>query len=161
MGVLRQTVGISEMLVSNVADDILITYSLGSCIGLTLYDPTLRIGGLIHCMLPHSQTDKEKSSTNPCMFVDTGVAALLRSLFDRGVVRKNLIAKVAGGSNLLDDKEIFKIGERNYTMMRKILWKNDILIRAEDVGGSHPRTMSLQIADGKTFIRSVGADAEL
>jgi chemotaxis protein CheD len=149
------------MLVSNVVDDILITYSLGSCIGLSLYDPVMRIGGLIHCMLPHSATDKDKSATSPCMFVDTGVAALLRSLFDRGVTRKNLIAKVAGGSNLLDDREIFKIGERNYTMMRKILWKNDILIRAEDVGGSHPRTMSLQISDGKTFIRAGGADIEL
>jgi len=158
---LRQTIGISEMLVSNVVDDILITYSLGSCIGLTLYDPVVRIGGLIHCMLPHSQADKEKSATSPCMFVDTGVTALLRTLFDRGVTRKNLIAKIAGGSNLLDDKEIFKIGERNYTMMRKILWKNDILIRAEDVGGSHPRTMSLQISDGKTFIRVSGADVEL
>jgi chemotaxis protein CheD len=149
------------MHVSNVADDILITYSLGSCIGLTLYDPVMRIGGMIHCMLPHSQTDKLKSEQNPCMFVDTGVTALLRSLFDRGAVRKNLIAKIAGGSNLLDDREIFKIGERNHTMVRKILWKNDILIRAEDVGGSHPRTMSLQIADGKTFIRAGGADREL
>jgi len=149
------------MHVSNVADDVLITYSLGSCIGLTLYDPEMRIGGLIHCMLPHSQTDAAKAEQNPCMFVDTGVAALLRSLFDRGVIRKNLIAKIAGGSNLLDDKEIFKIGERNHTMVRKILWKNDILIRAEDVGGSHPRTMSLQIADGKTFIRAGGADREL
>jgi len=158
---LRQTIGISEMLVSNVVDDILVTYSLGSCIGLTLYDPVVRIGGLIHCMLPHSQTDKAKSEINPCVFVDTGVAALLRSLFDRGAVRKNLIAKIAGGSNLLDDKEIFKIGERNHTMVRKILWKNDILIRAEDVGGSVPRTMSLQIADGKTFIRAGGEDREL
>jgi len=158
---LKQTVGISEMYVSNVIDDILVTYSLGSCIGLTLYDPVTHIGGLIHCMLPHSQTDANKAETNPCMFVDTGVAALLRSLFDRGAVRKNLIAKIAGGSNLLDDKEIFKIGERNHTMVRKILWKNDILIRGEDVGGSHPRTMSLQIADGKTFIRAGGEDREL
>jgi len=158
---LRHTVGISEMRVSNDVEDVIITYSLGSCIGLTLYDPVFHVGGMVHCMLPFSKADEEKSQQNPCMFVDSGVAALLRSLFDLGAQRKNLIAKIAGGSKLLDEKEVFKIGERNYTMVRKVLWKNDILIQGEEVGGCIARTMSLYIAEGRTVIKSGAEERDL
>ena len=149
------------MRVSNNADDILITYSLGSCIGLTLYDPVVGVGGMVHCMLPLSKADASKSQENPCMYVDTGVLALLGRLFEHGSQRKNIIAKIAGGSNILDEREVFKIGERNYTMVRKVLWKNDILIRGEEVGGSIARTMILHIKDGRTFIKSAGEEREL
>lgn len=155
------TIGISEMRISGNAEDVLITYSLGSCIGLTLYDPVIRAGGMVHCMLPLSKTDETKALSNPCMYVDTGVLALLRSLFDLGAQRKNIIAKIAGGSNFLDEKEIFKIGERNYTMVRKVLWKNDILIRGEEVGGNIARTMILHIKDGRTVIKSGGVEHDL
>ena len=70
--------------------------------------------------------------------------------------KKRLVAKVAGASRLLDEKRLFKIGERNYTVLRKILWKNDILIAAEDIGGTAPRTMVLRIADGQTVIKCNG-----
>ena len=155
------TIGISEMRVSTNAEDILITYSLGSCIGLTLYDPIVGVGGMIHCMLPLSKTDETKALANPCMYVDTGVLALLRSLFELGAQRKNIIAKIAGGSNFLDEREVFKIGERNYTMVRKVLWKNDILIRGEECGGNIARTMILHIGNGRTFIKSAGVEREL
>ena len=100
-------IGISEMKISNTRDDVLITYSLGSCIGLTLYDPVAQIGGLIHSMLPLSRIDPEKSKVKPLMFTDTGVAALLQAMFDLGADRKNLIAKVVGAASIMDDKGIF------------------------------------------------------
>ncbi len=146
-------VGISKMAVSTEPMDVLVTYSIGSCIGLTLYDPVACAGGLIHCMLPLSRIDPLKARENPCMFTDTGIQALLQALFDRGARRRNLVAKVAGGSRILDEKGLFNIGEKNYYVVRKVLWKNDILIAAEDIGGTAKRTVSLYMATGETTVR--------
>lgn len=155
------TVSVSEMQVSNAFSDVLVTYSLGSCAGLSLYDPVACVGGLIHCMLPLSKIEPEKAQTTPQMFVDTGVPALLQKLFNMGAQRKRLVAKVAGCAQLLDEKKLFKIGERNYTVLRKILWKNDILITAEDVGGTVPRTMYLYMDTGITILKKHGEEVEL
>ena len=158
---MNQVVGISEMKISNRQDDVLITYSLGSCLGLSLYDPDVKVGGLIHCMLPLSKIDVEKARRTPAMFVDTGVPLLLQELFDKGAKRSRIIAKAAGCGQLLDDKKLFKIGERNYTVLRKILWKNNIMIKSEDVFGQVSRTMSLYLSSGTTTIKSRGKEKEL
>ncbi|MBN2308069.1 MAG: chemotaxis protein CheD [Candidatus Hydrogenedentes bacterium] len=155
------TVGISEMKVSDKADDVLVTYSLGSCVGLALHDPARGVGGLIHCMLPLSRIDPAKAKANPMMFTDTGVPQLIQTVLDMGAVRKRLVAKVAGAAAPLQDNGVFKIGERNYVVLRKILWKNDILIASEEVGGTAARTMYLEIGTGKTRIRSGGVEKEL
>jgi len=149
------------MKVSNQVDDVLVTYSLGSCIGLSLYDPVVRVGGLIHSMLPLSKINPMKAKSNPQMFVDTGVSALLQAVFDLGAERRRLVAKVVGAAMLLDDKGLFKIGERNYTAMRKVLWKNYIPVTAEDVGGTIARTVYLYIATGRTIIKLGGQEGEL
>ncbi len=150
-------VGISEMVSSADPADVLVTYSLGSCAGLTLYDPGSGVGGLIHCMMPLSNLDKEKAAANPCMFVDTGIPVLLQVLYDSGAKRRNLVVKVAGcaaGFSGYDGKSIFRIGERNLAVVRKVLWKNDILLSAEAVGGSQPRTMFLYLESGRTVIQT-------
>ena len=154
-------VGVADMRFSTEADDTIITYSLGSCIGLTLFDSEKRIGGLIHCMLPLSKIDAAKATANPFMFIDSGVSVFLKALFDLGAQRKTLVAKVAGGAQIMDDKGLFNIGERNNTVVRKMLWKNEILISGEDVGGSTPRTMSLDLATGKTVLKISGEEMEL
>ncbi len=158
---MQHIVGVADMKVSSHPEDVLVTYSLGSCIGMTVYDPALRIGGMLHCMLPLSKIDQDKARANPAMFADTGVSLLLKQLSDRGEERRRLIVKLAGAAELLDAKGLFKIGERNYTIARKVLWKNDILIAAEDVGGSKARTMSLQIATGLTKLKSGAEEWEL
>lgn len=155
------TVGVSDMKVSDNQGDTLITYSLGSCLGLSLYDPRTRTGGLLHSMLPFSKIAPEKCRENPFMFTDAGVQAFLQELFDRGAKRGNLVAKVAGCAQLQDEKGFFRIGERNYAVLRKVLWKNDILIAAEDIGGSISRTVSLEISTGRTRIRSGTVRREL
>jgi chemotaxis protein CheD len=149
------------MKTSRGADDILITYSLGSCVGLTLYDPVAHVGGLIHCMLPLSRIDPVKAKANPCMFTDTGVPALIQALLDAGGSRKRFVAKVAGAAAPLDDKGMFKIGERNYVVLRKVLWKNEILIAAEEIGGTTARTLSLHMATGCTRVKMNGKETEL
>ena len=155
------TIGISDMKVTDNTDDILITYSLGSCVGLTVYDPEAGIGGMIHCMLPLSKIDPDKAVAHPFMFTDVGIMKLLQAVYDLGAANDKLIVKVAGGSSLLDKKRMFRIGERNYAVARKILWKNDLLIKAEDVGGTKSRTMILHMNTGKTTIKSKGLEVEL
>lgn len=147
-------VGMGEMEISARPEVILTTYSLGSCVGVTVYDPRVQVGGMIHCMLPLSKADTRKSDDRPEMYVDTGVTMLLQGVFNLGAVRDRLIVKVAGASRILDQGGYFKIGERNYAVLRKVLWKNNLLITADETGGSKPRTMSLEIATGRTWIRS-------
>ncbi len=156
-----QIVGISEMIVSDSQSDTVVTYSLGSCVGISAYDPIAKVGGILHCMLPLSKIDKEKARIKPCMFTDTGVSIFLQELFNRGATRKNLIIKVAGCSSLLDEKGLFKIGERNYTVAKKVLWKNNLLVTTEDVKGQKSRTLSLFMDTGKTTIKSAGKEVEL
>jgi chemotaxis protein CheD len=157
----QYTVGISEMRVTNSMFDVLVTYSLGSCVGLTVYDPVALVGGMIHCMLPLSKIDPAKGAAQPYMFVDTGVPELLIAVYRLGAERKRLIVKVAGAASLLDEKGLFKIGERNYIVLRKLLWKNNILIEAEDVGGTAARTVYLYLDTGKTIVKSGGKEKEL
>ena len=155
------TVDISDMKIARRPEDVIVTYSLGSCVGLTLYDPIAGIGGMIHCMLPLSKIDPEKARIKPYMFVDTGVASMLGELYALGAQRQNVIAKVAGAGSPLGREEAFRIGQRNYTILRKFLWKNNILIEKEDVGGSKARTLYLYMADGRTTVKSEGKEVEL
>lgn len=154
-------VGISEMHVTTDTSAVLVTYSLGSCIGLSLYDPSAEVGGLLHAMMPLSSADPGKASVKPAMYTDTGVTALLQALFDRGATRRTLVAKVAGGAASLDGPGLFRIGERNFMVLRKILWKNDILIAAEDVGGNSARTLVLEMTTGRTLVKSSAGIKEL
>ncbi len=158
---MMQVVGISEKKVSANPEDQIITYSLGSCVGLALYDPASKVGGMVHCMLPLSTSDPEKAARIPEMYTDTGVIALLEEMLRQGALKGRLVAKVAGGANALDPNDRFKIGERNVTVLRKILWKNNIMIAAEDTGGKDPRTLSLLLNDGKTTIKSLGTEKQL
>ncbi len=154
-------VGIGAMATSRDPNDVITTYSLGSCIGLTLYDPVARVGGMVHTMLPLSKMEPEKAKVKPEMFTDTGVMRLLQHLLDMGAKKARLEAKIAGASTLLDDKKMFRIGERNYAVVRKLLWKNEIMIKGEECGGSKSRTLVLYMADGRTVIRSQRQEVEI
>ncbi len=157
----RKVVEISDMKISRDPRDVLVTYSLGSCVGIALYDPVAAVGGLIHCMLPLAKIDPQKALKRPCMFVDSGVAGLLQGLFDCGATKKNLVAKVAGAGSPLGNEEIFRIGKRNYTVVRKILWKNNILIAGSDIGGTAARTLGMDMKDGRVTVRVQGKEVEL
>jgi len=158
---MNYTIGISEMRILNQTDDVLVTYSLGSCIGVTIYDPVSRTGGMIHCMLPMSKLDIQKARSFPCMFVDTGIPLLFSEAYKFGAQKERIIVKVAGCSQILDDKGLFNIGERNYMTLRKLLWKNSILISAEDIGGNDSRTLYLELATGRVIIKSRDRKTEI
>ena len=142
-------------------EDFLITHALGSCLGLMVYDPQEKIGGLLHAMLPLSKINRDKAQTNPYMFVDTGVPALFQALYEMGAEKSRLVVKATGCGNPMGRNEMFKIGHRNYTVLKKLLWKNNILLNAEDVGGTKSRTVNFDISTGKTIISSNGQKEEL
>ncbi len=147
------TIDIADMKVSNKADDVLITYSLGSCIGVVIYDPEIKAGGLLHYMLPDSSISPEKAKEKPYMFADTGIPILFKSLYKLGAEKQRIIVKVAGGSQIMDAKGVFNIGKRNYLALRKILWRNNVMITTEDIGGYKSRTLSIEIATGRVFVK--------
>jgi len=157
----ERVIGISEYAVSSDPRETLVTYSLGSCVGLVLYDPIAGVAGLLHSMMPLSKDNPPKAAEHPAMYTDTGAQALLQAMFNAGATRDNLVAKVTGAASQLDEGQLFRIGERNYAVARKVLWKNGILIAAEDVGGGSSRTVYLTVADGRTMVRSEGVLREL
>ncbi len=148
-------VEIAGMRISSDPEDTLVTYSLGSCLGVTIYDPVLRLGGMIHCMLPLSKVDAQKAAARPFMFVDTGVQRMLGELYEMGLRKSRAVIHVAGGGQVLDTTGIFKIGERNFTVLRKILWNNGLLMESQTVGGQHSRTIRLNIGTGEFTLSEV------
>lgn len=147
------TVDIADLQASKNPDEKLITYSLGSCIGLVVWDPVVKVGGMLHYMLSDSSISPEKARSKPAMFADTGIPLLFKSVYALGGEKKRMIVKVAGASQVMDSAGVFNIGKRNHMALRKILWKNNVIIDAEDVGGQESRTMILEIGTGKVFIK--------
>ena len=155
-------VGISDCKVTKDPESVLVTYALGSCIAVVLYDPLAKIGGMLHYMLPESAMDAGKAEQNPYMFADTGIARLLAAVTAQGGTPKRMQVRLAGGAQVLDSQGVFQIGKRNYLAARRILWKAGILIGAEAVGGEVSRTIRLELATGKLWIREGGgAEREL
>jgi len=157
---MRHVVAVGDMKIGR-DDDLIVTHALGSCLGLVVYDPVGRVGGLLHAMLPLSKINPAKAEANPYMFVDTGVPALFKALYEIGGQKSRMVIKAAGCGNPLGKNEMFKIGERNYTILKKLLWKNNILLETEDVGGTTSRTLHLDVATGFTIISSNGQKREL
>ncbi len=155
---ITQVVGISDMRVSRNENEKIITYSLGSCLGVVIYDPVVHVAGILHCMLPQSKIDSQKAQDNPCMFVDTGVPFLFKEAYKMGADKKRMIVKAAGCSSLLDDKGMFKIGERNFTVLRKLLWKNNVMIKKQHIGGNLSRTVSIEVSTGKVLMKVSGQE---
>jgi chemotaxis protein CheD len=154
-------VDISDIKVSANADDLIITYALGSCIAVMVHDPVRVAAGMIHYMLPLSETSPEKARARPAMFADTGIPLLFQTMYSLGCRKQDLVVKVAGGGALYDDKGLFSIGKRNYTVLRKMFWKCGVIIAAEDVGGAKSRTARLHVGTGRCTITSQGEEIEL
>ena len=152
---MNHIVGVADMKICTDYGDVIVTYALGSCLGITLYDPVARVGGMVHVMMPVSSVSPAKAKSNPYMFVDTGVPALFKAMYDAGAVKKRIIVKVAGGANPSQTgTDRFAIGKRNFITFKKLLWKNSVMIKAEDVGGHKARTMRLEIATGDVMLNS-------
>ncbi|OIP50293.1 MAG: chemotaxis protein CheD [Deltaproteobacteria bacterium CG_4_10_14_3_um_filter_60_8] len=159
---MKVIVGISDMKVSKNPTETLITYSLGSCIGVLIYDPGVKVGGLLHYMLPDATIDKQKALDKPFMFATTGIPRLFKEAYNLGATKNRLLVKVVGGAQILDSAGVFNIGKRNYLVLREMFWKNKVMIAKEDVGGTVNRTISLDIGSGLTILKTSGqGEAEI
>lgn len=157
----RVIVGIADLVLVADPSTTLVTYALGSCIGVTIFDPVARVGGMLHFMLPQSSLSAEKAKRSPYMFADVGVPLLFTKAYDLGARKERLVVCAAGGAEILADEGHFKIGSRNRTMLRKLFWKNNVLLSAEDTGGTNSRTMTLRLADGQVTIKNKSEERAL
>ena len=154
-------VNVSDAKTSTDPGDVISTYSLGSCIGVTLYDPVTHVGGMLHFQLPTSTLDPARAKQRPLMFADTGMECLIRELEGKGAQKRRLKVKLAGAAQILDDHNLFNIGRRNHAAIRKILWQQGMFVDGEDVGGSSPRNLYLTIADGTVTVKTQGSSNNL
>lgn len=149
----RIVVGVADLKCAAGPPGIIATHALGSCIGVTVWDPVIKAGGMLHYMLAQP-ADRGRAERSPFMYAVSGVPALFRQIYELGGDKSRLMVTVAGGAEIIDDKVGFSIGKRNHNILRKLFWKNGIAVQAEDVGGNHARHMMLDLETGKVTIRT-------
>ena len=148
-------VGIGDMKFTRGGGTI-ITYALGSCIGITFYDPAIKLGGLLHIMLPNRSDPNDPKIYK---YADSGIREMVRKLSAFGMVKSRTVVKIAGGAKMFDIKgntDFGNIGQRNAAMVKKILMEERMRITSEDTGGAYARTMLLNVDNGDVVIRTVG-----
>ena len=139
-----------------------ISYGLGSCIGISLYDPQTKIGGLLHIMLPDST--QARASDNPAKFADTGLPLMLNDVLALGASRAHLVAKIAGGAQMFafaNATDIMRVGARNAEAAKKMLKDLGIKLVAEDTGGTYGRTVSINLEDGVYTVKTINKGEKL
>ena len=151
----KQIIGIADMKMAKGLGT-LITYALGSCIGICLYDPLTKVGALIHIMLP---LNMETGRTHPMKYADTGVRETLKMMESMGASRARITAKIAGGAKMFEISgggSLGNVGQRNIESVHMVLKREGIRLLKEDVGGTGARTLSFDVSDGTGCVRSHG-----
>lgn len=149
-------VGMADLQTSN-HPGILTTLGLGSCVGVSLYDPVTKIIGMAHIMLPLST--QAKNNLNEAKFADTAIVKLLNEMIRLGARKEKIVAKLAGGAQMFSfnqSSDIMRIGARNVTVSKEKLEELKIPIISEDTGGNHGRTIELYSNDGRLLIKTIG-----
>ena len=155
---MKVIVDISDAKVSNSTNDVIITYSLGSCIGVTLYDARIKAGGMLHYQLPSSKNEQRSTRNNPLMYADSGMDYMLDRLRAMGANMKRMSVKIAGGAQMLIAPGLsdrFNVGQRNVDMTQTALAQHHIRVAGCDTGGTQGRTMRLFVATGELKVRFV------
>ena len=154
----RVAVGIGQLEVSKSGKDVLVAYGLGSCIGVSVFDPGTGVAGLVHILLPGSD-GKPRDPREPARFADYGLDLLVSSMVAAGGLKRRFVVKIAGGAAVLGpaNAEKFKIGERNAEAIRDRLKLHGLTPAARDIGGTKGRTVELHVATGKTYVRTAAS----
>lgn len=150
-------VGMADLKVAKFPDN-LTTLGLGSCIGICIYDPSTKVSGMAHIMLPSS--DAIKQNSNIAKFADTAIVKLVQEMEAAGARRIKCFAKIAGGAQMFSfssSSDTMRIGERNAESVRKTLKSLSIPIKADETGGSVGRTIEFYSDSGKLIIKTAGA----
>ncbi|NLK20785.1 MAG: chemotaxis protein CheD [Epulopiscium sp.] len=136
---------------------ILTTLGLGSCVGIALYDPVAKVGGLAHIMLPDST--QIKNNSNVAKFADTAVIKLIEDMIYLGARKERMVAKLAGGAQMFafnNTNDLMRIGFRNVSASQKVLNELGIPIISSDTGANYGRTIELYTEDGRLLIKTIG-----
>lgn len=155
------TVSMADLQLSDQRHTTLVAYALGSCIGVTVWDRKLQVGGLMHVMLPSSHAGAGSAWVRPAMFADSAVPLLLGRLLHLGSSLEDLVVKIAGGGQLLAESRQMAIGTRNIDAVRAAFVAQGVPIAAEDVGGTKSRSLKLDIGTGRTRVCCRGEETEL
>jgi len=134
----------------------ILTYALGSCVGVVIHDPVAGVGGLLHILLPDSRLSPEEAARNPFKFADTGIPEMFHQAYRLGAEKRRLNVFLVGGSALSDQNGVFAVGVKNVTAARKILWRAGVFVQAEATGGSLSRTLRLDLKTGDVAVRIPG-----
>lgn len=148
------SVGISDLNVVKSPDE-LVTYALGSCVGICLYDPVAKIAGLSHIMLP--SVASIPGARDSYKFADTAIVILVKKMTEQGARSIRLKAKIAGGAQMfaaLSNSSIANIGRRNVQAVKQTLAQLNIPIVAEDTGKNYGRTLYFNADTGLMRIKS-------
>ncbi len=154
-------VGISDCKVARQPSH-LVTVALGSCVGIALYEPVMKVGGLLHIMLPNSK--QFPGTVKPAKFADTGIPFMLLEMRRAGARLSHLQVKIAGGAQMFSGRNNnfqLNIGERNIQAVRAVLKQLGLNLLAEDVGGNRGRTMGLDTSTGQVMIHTLGSSVRL
>ena len=153
-GAKKLIIGIADMNMAK-GEGMLVTYALGSCIGICLHDPVLKLGALVHIMLP---VNMEAGRKTPMKYADTGIRETLRLMESKGASRNRITAKIAGGAKMFEvgSSSLGNIGQRNIESVHINLKKEGIRLLKEDVGGSVARTLLFDVNSGLGCVRSYG-----
>lgn len=142
-------VGIGEYAISDNKDDILKTYTLGSCIAIVIYSPKKMVAGIAHIALPCSSVDFERSKYQPAHFVDTAVPLLLSKMYKvYGCKACELTIYIYGGAESIQKNDVFRIGKRNIEAVTNILLQNGLPYHTMDIGGFCSRNVEVAVATG-------------
>ena len=156
----KVVVGFAETAATNNQNVTLTTHSQGSCPGIAIYDPVVKVGWLLHIMLPDFAIDSVKAAQQPSMFVDTGVPALFRSAYQLRAERHRMIISVAGEAQIMDGGGFFNIGSGNFDALGKLFAEHGLTIQAEQVGSMVNRTIHLNLATGEVWLAISGQAQE-
>jgi len=150
-------VGVGDYTTSKNPAEVIKTLALGSCVAVILLDIQNRSVGLLHVALPESAINKEHAEERPGMFADTGIPKLLEDMKKLGYNgHSKMVIKLAGGASIMDPNKTFNIGKRNLLAVRKMLWRYQLGVIAEDVEGNISRSVSVAVKTGKVVISSPG-----
>lgn len=151
-------VGMGEIKISKSPDAVIAAPGLGSCIGLAIYDPIIKLGGMAHIVLPDSSSIN-KPGTLPGKYADLAIPEILDQMIKMGARKRNLIIKIAGGAQMFSFEKggnVLNIGMRNAIAVKAMLSKEGLTIKANDTGGNKGRTVRLDISSGKVYVKIIG-----
>ncbi len=159
----RVIVGIGELAVSDAVEDVIVTHALGSCVAVCVFDPVAHVAALLHFMLPESRINPERGKERPATFADTGIPLLFQMAYRLGLDKRRAVVKLVGGAEITSGgaDPMFRTGRRNALAAKQVLWRNGVLVAAEETGSNIARTVHLAVQDGRLRVFSGRTSTEI